>query len=173
MKYLLGVDFGGGSSKATLLSEKGESVCSAASEYPMLCPHVGWAEQDPESIYRAFVRNTHDIFAKSGVSPEDIVAMAFDGGTHIAVLLDENDRVIRPAIYWSDTRSARQAESLAPWHEEIMRKSFNIPGPLWTLPQLLWIREAEPENFRRIRRILFLKDYIRFRVTGTYVTDSI
>lgn len=173
MKYLLGVDFGGGSSKATLLSEKGKPVCSSASEYPMLCPHVGWAEQDPESIYRAFVRNMHDIFAKSGVSPEDITAMAFDGGTHIAVLLDENDRVIRPAIYWSDTRSARQAESLAPWHEEIMRKSFNVPGPLWTLPQLLWIREAEPENFRRIRRILFLKDYIRFRVTGTYVTDSI
>lgn len=173
MKYLLGVDFGGGSSKATLISEYGEKVCSVTCEYPMYFPHIGWAEQDPEDIYRSFISNVGIIIEKSHISPHDITAISLDAGTHIAVLLDENDSIIRPAIYWSDSRSAKQAHDLAPHLNEIIRLSCNVPSPVWTLPQLIWIRENSPEDFKRIRRIMFLKDYIRYRLTKSFVTDSI
>ena len=173
MKYLLGVDFGGGSSKATLISENGEKICSATCEYPMYFPHVGWAEQNPEDIYRSLITNVHTIFEKSGILPGDITAVSLDAGTHIAVLLDEYDNIIRNAIYWSDSRSVKQARELAPYNDKIMGLSCNVPSPVWTLPQLIWVRENAPEDFKRIRRILFLKDYIRYRLTKTFVTDSI
>jgi xylulokinase len=173
VRYLLGVDFGGGSSKATLVSENGEIICSASCEYRMYFPQAGWAEQDPEEIYNAFVMNMRAILEKSRVSPDDITALSLDGGTHIAVLLDENNNVIRPAIYWSDARSTKQVQELSPYKDEIMRLSLNVPSTIWTLPQLMWIRENAPGDFKRIKRILFLKDYIRYRLTGNIATDSI
>ena len=124
MQYLLGCDFGGGASKATLLREDGAVVATATTEYPTHYPKNGWAEQDPEDSYRALLRNIREILRVSGISPADIAALALDGATHTAVLLDENDRVIRPAIYWTDRRSAQQAQQLQANHgEEIFRLS--------------------------------------------------
>jgi xylulokinase len=172
--YVLGVDFGGGSTKATLLDEAGTVVSSCSSEYPSICSRPLFIEQDPLVIYRAFVENIRKLLQKSSVSPEDISVLCLDGGTHIAVLMDGSDRVIRPAIYWSDGRSEEECVALTSTQKkEITKLSCNIPTPTWTLPQLLWIKHHEPENFCRIRKIRFLKDYIRFRLTGDFVTDSI
>ena len=173
MRYLLGVDFGGGSSKATLLSEEGQIVASGTEEYPMLYPQNGWAEQNMEDLFGAFVKNIRKTLEKSGVNPKDITAMTLCGGTHIAVLLDENNQVIRPAIYWADSRSVEEAQELMPIKEEIKELSYNYPSPIWTLPQLMWIRKHEPENYKRIAKIIFLKDYIRYRIPGKMATDSI
>ncbi len=174
MSYLLGCDFGGSASKTTLLSSDGRVVATAAREYPTAYPHNGWAEQDPEDSYRALVESVREILRKTGVRPDEIVALALDGATHTAVLLDEHDRVIRPAIYWTDKRSGAQADRLSANHlDEIVRLSMNTPSSLWTLPQLMWLRENEPENHARIRKVLSMKDYVRYRLTGDYVTDSI
>lgn len=173
MKYLLGVDLGGGSTKATLMDEKGKIVASSIREYASLFPRPLHVEQDPALIYDAFVDNIHELFQISEIIPEDILAICIDGGTHIAVLMDDQDRVIRPAIYWSDGRSSSQASELKSFEESIAKLSFNIPSTVWTLPQLMWIREFEPENFARIYKIRFLKDYIRFRLTGDFITDYI
>lgn len=174
MKYLLGCDFGGSSSKVTLLSSNGQVVATATCEYPTFFPHNGWVEQDPNDSYLALVTNIRRIFQISGVSPWDIVALSLDGATHTAVLLDENDCLIRPAIYWTDKRSSKQAKHLSTnYKTEIERLSFNSPSSLWTLPQLMWLHENEPENHGRISKLLSMKDYVRYRLTGDYVTDSI
>ncbi len=174
MNYLMGIDFGGGSSKATLLREDGVVAATATQEYPTYYPHVGWAEQDPDDSYRAFLHNARTLITQSGVNPSDIVAVALDGATHTAVLLDGRDRVIRPAIYWTDRRSVVQSDRLTREHLELISgQSLNSPSPLWTLPQLIWLREHEPENFGKIRRVLFMKDYVRYRLTGDFVTDTI
>jgi xylulokinase len=173
MKYLMGADFGGGSSKVTLIDEEGRIIASAVEEYPMLYPQNGWAEQNMDDLYLAFIRNIKKILEISRVDPRDIAALSLDGGTHIAVLLDENNSVIRPAIYWSDSRSVEEVAELSAIKDELMELSYNYPGPLWTLPQLMWVRRHEPENFRRITKIIFLKDYIRYRLTGNIATDSI
>ncbi len=174
MKYLIGADFGGGSAKATLLTQEGQIAAVAAREYPTNYPQNGWAEQDPEDAYQAFVQNVRDVMKKGMAAPEDIVCICLDAATHTAVLLDEEDRVIRPSIYWTDTRSRREAAFLRECREEkIYALSYNVPNEMWTLPQLMWLRENEQENFRKIHRIMFVKDYVRYRLTGDFVTDRV
>jgi xylulokinase len=173
MRYLLGVDFGGGSTKATLLDENGKILASSSKEYPSMYPHTMYVEQDPEKLYQAFVENMQALLLQEGVAANKIKAISIDGGTHIAVLMDKQDRVIRPAIYWSDGRSYLQTQQLESKKETIASLTHNIPSTSWTLPQLMWIREHEPNNFAKIFRIRFLKDYIRFRLTGDFLTDTI
>ena len=174
MKYLLGVDFGGGSSKATLLGENGQVFATSTKEYPTSYPQVGWAEQNPDDSYDAMVFNIRSILQKSAIDPQDIVAIALDGATHTSVLLDEQDCLIRPAIYWTDRRSVKQSDFLVQEHSDLLLKlSLNAPSPLWTLPQLMWVRDEEPVSFTRIRKVLFMKDYVRYRLTGDFVTDHI
>ena len=174
MRYLLGVDFGGSSSKATLLGEDGRVAATATCEYPTYYPQSGWAEQNPEDSWNAFVSNVRELLEKSGVAPEDIAAVALDAATHTAVLLDAQDRPVRNAIYWTDTRASIEADELrARCGEEITRLSFNSVSSLWTLPQLLWLSRHEPETLARTAKIMAVKDYIRYRLTGDFVTDDI
>ncbi len=174
MKYLLGVDFGGSSSKATLLREDGKVCATAGKEYPTYYPHSGWAEQDAEDSYQALVANVREILHTSGVKPDDIAALALDAATHTAVLLDADDRPVRRAIYWTDSRaSAEAAELKEKLGNELMEECFNGVSSLWTLPQLMWLKRHEPEPLRNTRRFMAVKDYVRFRLTGDYVTDSI
>ena len=174
MRYLLGVDFGGSSSKATLLGEDGRVAATATCEYPTYYPQSGWAEQNPEDSWNAFVSNVRELLEKSGVAPENIAAVALDAATHTAVLLDAQDRPVRNAIYWTDTRASAEADELrARCGEEITRLSFNSVSSLWTLPQLLWLSRHEPETLVRTAKIMAVKDYIRYRLTGDFVTDDI
>src|SRR3972149_12106804 len=112
MRYLLGVDFGGSSSKATLLNENGEVVATSIKEYPTFYPSNGWAEQNPDNSYNAFVFNVRSILQNYSIDPEDIIAVSLDGATHTSVLLDDRDQLIRPAIYWTDRRSSKQSDDL-------------------------------------------------------------
>ncbi|MBE5783585.1 MAG: xylulokinase [Clostridiales bacterium] len=174
MKYFLGVDFGGSSSKATLLGEDGKVYAVSSCEYPTYYPENGWAEQDAEDSYRALVKNVREILHKSQVSPAAICALSLDAATHTAVLLDEKDQPARRAIYWTDTRSAPQAARLKEeLGSEIIRECYNSVSSLWTLPQLMWLKENEPETIKKTKKILAVKDYVRFRLTGDYITDSI
>ena len=174
MKYLLGVDFGGSSSKATLLGEDGKVYATAGEEYPTYYPENGWAEQDPDDSYRAMVNNIREILRTSGIRPQDVAALALDAATHTTVLLDDRDRPVRRAIYWTDTRSSAQAKWLKEeMGNEIIAECYNSVSSLWTLPQLMWLKENEPDTLKKTRRVLALKDYIRYRLTGDYVTDSI
>jgi xylulokinase len=101
----IGVDFGGTSSKATLIDETGKVLATATKEYVSHYPHPGWVEQDPEDLYNAFIYNVRELLSKSGVNSDDIVAISVDAATHMAVFLDENDKPLRPIMHWSDGRS--------------------------------------------------------------------
>ena len=174
MRYLLGVDFGGSSSKATLLGEDGRVYATASREYPTYYPQNGWAEQDADDSYQAMVDNVREILRTSGVHPRDIAALALDAATHTAVLVGENGRPVRRAIYWTDSRAADEAAELKnTLGEELMRECYNSVSSLWTLPQLMWLKKHEPETLRKTRKVMAVKDYVRYRLTGDYLTDSI
>ena len=174
MKYLLGIDFGGGSSKATLIDIKGNIVAENSVEYPTYYPQLGWCEQKPEDWHDALCENLQGLMKKSGVAPCDILALAVDAATHTWVMCDEAFKPIRPAIYWTDSRSRQQAQRLKDTcGEKILEICFHKPDTLWTLPQLLWVQEHEPEHFAKLHHIFFEKDYIRYFLTGTYYTDHI
>ena len=174
MKYLLGVDFGGSSSKATLLGEDGRVRATAGREYPTYYPRNGWAEQDIQDSYLALVDNIRAILKETGVDPADIAALALDAATHTAVLLGADDRPLRRAIYWTDSRAGEEAEQLRrEMGDELIRECYNSVSSFWTLPQLMWLKKHEPETIRKTRKIMAVKDYIRFLLTGDYATDSI
>ena len=174
MRYLLGIDFGGGASKATLLCEDGTICATHTTEYATSYPKPGWAEQDPKDWLDATCENIEGVLAKSKVSPKDICAVSLDAATHTAVIMDENFNVIRPAIYWTDTRSIEQVSYLKENYAELIEKQvLHKPDTIWSLPELMWIKDNEPENWAKVRKILFAKDYVRHKLTGDYITDYI
>ncbi len=174
MKYLLGIDFGGGASKATLLCENGTIAATNTVEYPTFYPMPGYTEQNPEDWYKATVENISAVLEKSSINPSDIEMISLDAATHTAVLTDYDFNVVRPSIYWTDTRSVKQAEFLKTNCRELIKSLvLHEPDTIWTLPQLMWLRENEPETLEKTKRIMFAKDYVRHCLTGDYVTDFI
>lgn len=174
MKYLLGIDFGGGASKATLLSEEGKICATATCEYKTNYPKPGYAEQNPDDWVDATCTNIKSVLLKSGIDTKDIAAISLDAATHTAVIMDEDFNVIRPAIYWTDTRSTKEVQFLEENFARIIDKEvLHKADTIWTLPELLWIKNNEPENWSKVRKILFAKDYVRHQLTGDYVTDYI
>lgn len=174
MKYVLGVDFGGGASKATLLSLRGEIVFTATKEYATDSLENGGREQNPEDWLKAALYNVNEILKKSGVNAADVECLCFDAATHTAVLLDENFNVVRPSVYWTDTRCVKEKAFLKKeYGDEIFSKFKHEVDTVWTLPELLWVKNNEPETFSKVKRIVFAKDYVRRFFTDDFVTDYI
>lgn len=174
MKYLLGIDFGGGASKATLLGEDGVIAASHSVEYPTYYPQNGYAEQNPQDWYAAVKENIAQLLEKSGVDKEDIAALCLDAATHTAVLADKDGAVLRPAIYWTDSRSTKECAYIREnFGETVLKKALHSVDTIWTLPQLMWVKNNEPQIWDKIGKIFFPKDYIRYLLTDEYCTDYI
>jgi xylulokinase len=174
MKYVLGVDFGGGASKATLLDETGKAAAASLSEYPTYYPKPGWVEQAPEDWFKALRENVKALLRSSGIDPADIKALCPDAATHMAVLCGRDGRPLRNVIHWTDTRSIEEAKTLNEQAgSRIRRLTCHDAGTVWTLPHLLWIKNHEPGVWEKTERIIFAKDYVRFLLTGEYATDHI
>jgi len=174
MKYILGIDFGGGASKATLLAADGTIAATHTVEYPTFYPAPGMTEQDPMDWYKATREDIAVILEKTGISPADIEAVALDAATHTAVLCDKDFNVLRPAIHWTDSRSTEEVAFLrAQYGDFIYEHILHKPDTIWTLPQLMWVKKHEPEVWAKVDKIMFAKDYVRHMLTGDYVTDYI
>lgn len=174
MNYLLGIDFGGGASKATLIDLHGNLVAENTAEYPTLYPCPGACEQDSWDWIRALQENIQALLQKSGIRSADILSIAIDSATHTSLVCDEVYRPLHHAMHWTDSRSRSQADRLRETYgKEIFQKTYHKPDTIWTLPQLLWLKENEPELFGKIRYVFFEKDYIRYYLTGVYCTDYI
>ena len=174
MKYLLGIDFGGGASKATLIDIEGNLIAENTVEYPTLYPEASACEQDPKDWINALTLNTRSIIEKSGINTEDILALALDSATHTSLVCDENFEPLRNAMHWTDTRSREEATRLLEeLGDEIFKKTFHKPDTIWTLPQLIYLKNKEPSLFKRIKHIFFEKDYIRYFLTDVFCTDFI
>lgn len=174
MKYLLGIDFGGGSSKATLIDTDGNIVSESTAEYPTYYPEERACEQKAEDWEAALYENTRSLLKNSGISPEDILGVAIDSATHTALLCDENMVPLRPALHWTDSRSIKEVAMLnEKYGDEIFKLSYHRAGTFWTLPELLWVKNNEPDTYKKVRHIFFEKDYIRYLLTGVFCTDFI
>ncbi|MGH9584223.1 MAG: xylulokinase [Bryobacteraceae bacterium] len=174
MKYWLGLDVGTGGSRALLVDSGGRprhAFTAAHEEMRMARPL--WAEQDPDDWWRASKEAIVGVLKSAGAAGSDVAGIGLSGQMHGLVLLDERRRVIRPALIWCDQRSQRQVDSI---NVKLGREAVVacIANPMltgFTLPKLLWVREQEPEQFARVRKILLPKDYARFRLTGEFATD--
>ncbi len=171
-KYALGIDFGGGSSKATLIDREGRVVRTASSEYPTHYFEGGGAEQTPRDWYLAAVKNIGAVL--EGIDPALVGCVCFDAATHTAVLMDEHGEPVCDSVYWTDTRSSREVAYLAEHYgDEIYGKCKHRVSTIWSLPEILYVKNKSPELFSKIRRVTFAKDYVRGLFTGDFVTDYI
>jgi xylulokinase len=169
--YIIGIDLGTSAMKLLLVNERGQIRSTAVREYPLLFPHPGWSEQNPEDWWTAAVDGIHELL--EGFDPKEVKGIAAAGQMHGLVALDEKDQVLRPAILWNDSRTVKQVEYL---NETIGRSRLsectsNIAFVGFTAPKILWMKEQEPDLFAKIRHILLPKDYISLKLTGRYCTD--
>ncbi|MFN8224765.1 MAG: FGGY family carbohydrate kinase [Gaiellales bacterium] len=170
---LLGIDIGQSSCKASLLGTDGTLIDSRSASYPTRHHFPGWAEQDPDDWVRAATAACSELL---GARPPGyrIDAVACTSATHNAVLLDDKGNPVRPCILLSDVRAADDAAAIEEAVGDVaLERGRNRPTAGWTLPQLRWIARTEPDVWRRVRRIVFAKDYVRQALTGDCVTDWI
>ncbi len=170
--FVLGVDFGGGASKATLMNKNGEVIRTATAEYATSYGEDGRAEQNPYDWYSSAVKNIREVLV--GIDPALVECLAFDAATHTAVLLGEDGEPLCPSIYWTDTRSVKEKEYLEKnLGDVIFNRCKHRVDTIWTLPEIMYIKNNSPELFKRVRRVTFAKDFVRGRFTGDFVTDYI
>jgi xylulokinase len=170
----LGIDVGTGGSRAVVIDEAGHVVDSATIEHvPFASPQTGWAEQDPNDWWRASATAIRAVLAKGNVHTEEIACIGLTGQMHGAVLLDEHDKVLRPAIIWCDVRTDAQCRELTQrvGPDKLIQLVLNPALAGFTLPKLLWVREVEPELWARVRGVLLPKDYVRLKLTADRATD--
>ena len=170
--YALGVDFGGGASKATLLDENGTVVATATAEYPTYYGENGKAEQNPYDWYEAACKNIREVLKNA--KAEEVKCLCFDAATHTAVLLDEKNEPVCDAVYWTDTRSVKEKQYLAEnFGEEIFEKCKHNVDTIWSLPEILFVKNNFPKIYEKVKKITFAKDFVRGKFTGDFFTDYI
>lgn len=168
---LLGIDLGAGSLKSTIIALDGHVIATASAPVDTLSPEPGFSEQDPEGWWSAVQSSLAELWAQD-IDPAGIAALSVTAGAHTHVLEDADGAILRPAIMWNDQRSGAQAARLrAQDGARILEMSGNRVSPTWTLPQLVWISEREPEVHARIARLRPAKDWIRRKLDGSDVTD--
>lgn len=167
----IGIDLGTSAVKLLLMDENGSIHKIVSKEYPLYLPQAGWAEQNPEDWFARTMEGIKEL--TSDCEKARIRGISFGGQMHGLVALDERDQVIRPAILWNDGRSAAQTEYLncKIGKRTLSKFTGNIAFAGFTAPKILWMRENEPENFARIRKIMLPKDYLAYRLSGIFCTD--
>lgn len=167
-EYLLGIDIGTTGSKALLVRTTGEPAAEATVEYPMATPKPLWAEQDPAHWWSATVAAIQAVLEQAGIPGTRVVGVGLTGQMHGLVLLDQAGHVLRPCIMWNDQRTADQCAAITRTvgPARVLKLTGNPVLPGFTAPKIAWVREHEPNVYRRIAHVLLPKDYIRYRLTG-------
>lgn len=173
MACLLGLDVGTTGAKAVLIAEDGQVLASATTEYPMSTPKPLWAEQNPEDWWQAAQQSFRKVLAAANVKPAEVKGIGLTGQMHGLVLLDKHGEVLRPCIMWNDQRTAAQCKAITDkvGAKQILELTGNPVLPGFTAPKIVWVREHEPEVYKKAAQVLLPKDYIRYRLTGDYATD--
>lgn len=169
--YYIGIDLGTSSVKLLMMNEKGEIRKTLSREYPISFPRPGWSEQNPEDWFRQVKLGLIELTAD--LDKSQVAGISFGGQMHGLVTLDDKDQVIRPAILWNDGRSQEETEYLNTviGKEKLSSYTANIAFAGFTAPKILWMKNNEPENFRRIAKIMLPKDYLAYMLSGTFSTD--
>lgn len=167
----IGVDLGTSAVKLLLMNEQGEIQKITSREYPLSFPQPGWSEQNPYDWYEQTIDGLKELLSEC--DKHQVAGISFGGQMHGLVVLDAQDCVIRPAILWNDGRTMPQVDYL---NETIGRTRIssytaNIAFAGFTAPKILWMRDEEPDNFARINKIMLPKDYLAYRLSGSFCTD--
>lgn len=167
----IGIDLGTSSVKLLLVDRNGKILNTVTQTYKVHYPRDGWSEQNPEDWYSGVIGGIMRLLV--GQDKAAVKGIGVGGQMHGLVVLDKDDKVIRPCILWNDGRTEKQTEYLNELvgRRTLSERTANIAFAGFTAPKILWLRENEPEAFKRIDKIMLPKDYIVYRLTGKFATD--
>jgi xylulokinase len=167
----LGIDVGTSEVKVLLLDTEHHVIGVTGSSLEVSRPHPGHSEQEPTSWWTATQSALLQLKTKFPTQYVAIQAIGLSGQMHGAVLLDANNKVLRPAILWNDTRSAKECEEMMAELPALPQIAGSLAMPGFTAPKLSWLAKHEPAVFSKIAKVILPKDYIRFMLTGEFVSD--
>lgn len=169
--YYIGIDLGTSAVKLLLMDQDGRIQKIVSKEYPLYFPHPGWSEQNPSDWYEKTIEGIQEL--TEGFDRTKVSGISFGGQMHGLVALDAEDHVLRPAILWNDGRTQEETDDLnnTVGKETLSRCTANIAFAGFTAPKILWMKKHEPELFEKIAKIMLPKDYLAYRLSGTFCTD--
>ena len=167
----IGVDLGTSAVKLLLMDEEGKIRNIVSKEYPLFFPHPGWSEQRPQDWFEQSMEGIRELTEEC--DKEEVAGISFGGQMHGLVALDKDDNVIRPAILWNDGRTGEETDYLnrVIGKERVSAYTANIAFAGFTAPKILWMKKHEPENFGKISKIMLPKDYLAYKLSGSFCTD--
>ncbi|MCA9876514.1 MAG: hypothetical protein KC442_01990, partial [Thermomicrobiales bacterium] len=170
--HLVGIDLGTSAVKVVVVDADGTVKASGSAEYPVLHPHIGWAEQDPGAWWSATVEAIQQALAWAGGAP-DVRAIGLSGQMHGVTFLGEGDRSLYPAVIWADQRSEQQARELTRkiGPERLIEIAGSPVAAGFMAATVRWMQEEKSSIWWRTRRLLSPKDELRRRLTGAIATD--
>ncbi|MDK2897652.1 MAG: ribulokinase [Candidatus Atribacteria bacterium] len=172
--YLLGTDIGTQGTKTVMVNEKGTFVADAFQEYEVITPKPSWAEQWPDVWLEAVINTVAKCMEKSGVKPQEVAGLAISGlygGSGVPV--DKNISPLYPCLIWMDRRARAETQ----WVKDNvpLEKIFGITGnyvdSYYGFTKMMWIRNNQPEVWKKIYQFVTPKDYVIYHLTGELATD--
>lgn len=168
MKYVIGIDLGTSAVKILLMNQNGEVCQEVSKSYPLIQERSGYSEQNPEEWVEKTTQGLVELVQQFQGNTEDIEGISFSGQMHGLVLLDEENNLLRNAILWNDTRTTEQCQLIyeTVGKDRLLEITKNPALEGFTLPKLLWVKQYEPEVFKKASVFMLPKDYLRFCMTG-------
>lgn len=169
--YVLGLDIGTSSMKGVLMRNNGDIVSVKQETYPVIVREGGVVEQDPADWLKACDKLIFAFIEAVSDFRENLEAISFSGQMHSLILLDAQNKPLRNAILWSDTRTSRQCQEVLRRFPNLLEVTHNTALEGFTLPKILWVQENEPACWDKVQKIVLPKDYVRYYLDGNIYMD--
>ena len=164
-KYILSFDCGTTAVKAVLINFEGKVICNAKAEYSLIQLHPGWAEQNPEELWKAICKTSQNVITKASIKPDQIIGLIYAAPWKNIIPIDANGNVLRNSLIWMDARASAQAERLN------QAAGFFVGTGQEYWPRLMWVKENEPEIWENAKVIMGLNTYFKWKTTGQIATE--
>jgi xylulokinase len=174
MSFLLGIDMGTTSVKCVLFNQNGHFIGFGKKEYSLSTPKPDFVEVKPETYWESFKIALSTVINQTKISPAAINGIGISSQGETFIPLGYNGKPLRDAIVWLDNRSLKEAELIKQeFGEDLVYKitGQNEVVPTWTATKILWLKNNEPEVFKKTQKYLLLEDYMIYRLTEKYATE--
>ena len=174
MGYMLGIDIGTSRIKVGLFNQTGQLVTLNRQDYQISYPVPGWAEVDPDLWWTLVSKGIREVIASPGISAQEIGSLGISTLCPALLAVDKNYKLLRPAIIFFDQRSnqeAKQIKRLVPAADFFQATGNRIISGASSLTSIFWLKNNEPELYRRSRFFGHGNSYIAYKLTDNFFLD--